>query len=80
MPHTISAVETRYCVSAAPKLTPPSPAMMMGGVMMPANMDNACWKPSKRARKMGILSCKPKNGAARLDFSMNGRFGLKRKT
>lgn len=78
MPATINAVETRYWVSSAPKAAPPWPAMMMGGVMMPANIDNACWNPRSSARKIGILSLSPKKGAARLVFFMNGRFGLKR--
>ena len=79
IPATINAVDTRYCVSSAPKPAPPWPAMMMGGVMMPANMDKACWKPKSRARKMGMLSLRPKKGAALFDFVMNGRLGLNRK-
>ena len=79
MPHTMSAVETRYCVVADPRLTPPCPAMMMGGVMIPASMANECWKPRIRARTTGMLSLSPKKGAARLVFLRNGRLGLKRK-
>ncbi len=79
IPATISAVDTRYCVPSAPKLAPPWPEMIMGGVMIPANMDKACWKPKRRARKTGILSLRPKNGAAFLDLVMNGRLGLNRK-
>lgn len=47
--------------------------------MMPANMDSACWKPKSRARKTGMLSLRPKKGAALFDFAMNGRLGLNRK-
>ncbi len=79
MPPTISAVETRYCVSSAPRAAPPWPAMIRGGVMMPASMERACWKPRRRARKMGMRSLRPKKGAARRDFFMKGRLGLKRK-
>ena len=79
IPPTIKAVDTRYCVSPAPKLAPPWLAMMMGGVMMPANMERACWKPRSRARKTGMLSLRPKKGAALFDFFMKGRFGLNRK-
>ena len=79
IPATINAVETRYCVSSAPKAAPPWPAMMMGGVMIPASMERACWKPRSRARKTGMLSLRPKKGAAFLDLRMKGRFGVKRK-
>ena len=79
MPATIKAVETRYWVSSAPKAAPPWPAMMMGGVMMPANMDRECWKPRRRARKTGILSLRPKKGAAFLDLPMNGIWGVNKK-
>ena len=47
--------------------------------MMPASMDNECWKPKSRARKTGMLSLRPKNGAAFLDFFMNGKFGVNKK-
>ena len=47
--------------------------------MMPANMDNECWKPKSRARKMGMLSLRPKKGAALFDFVIKGRLGLNRK-
>ena len=47
--------------------------------MMPANMDKACWKPKSSARKTGMLSLRPKKGAARFDFFIKGRFGLNRK-
>lgn len=42
------------------------------------NMDKACWKPSKAARKTGILSFSPKKGALLRSFFMKGRFGLNR--
>ena len=79
-PETIKAVDTRYCVSAAERLTPPGPDRMMGGVIMPANMARACWSPSSRARNTGILSLRPKKGGTLSDFFMNGRLGRKRKT
>ena len=47
--------------------------------MIPANMDKACWKPNSRARTTGMLSLRPKKGAALFDFFMNGRFGLNKK-
>ncbi len=47
--------------------------------MIPANMDKACWKPSKRAKKTGMGSLRPKKGAAFLDCFMKGRFGLNKK-
>jgi hypothetical protein len=53
-------------------------ARIMGGVMIPANIDNACWKPSRRARKTGMLSFNPKKGAALLSFFMKGILGLNR--
>jgi len=79
IPDTIRAVDTRYCVCSGARLTPPLPLRMMGGVMIPANMARACWKPSSRARNTGILSLRPKNGEAWSGFLMNGRLGLKRK-
>ncbi len=78
-PETIRAVDTKYWVWSAGRLTPPDPLKMMGGVMMPANMARACWNPSRRARKMGILSLSPKKGGTLSDFFMKGRLGLKRK-
>lgn len=78
-PETMRAVDTRYCVWSGPRLTPPAPLMMMGGVMMPASMARACWKPRMRARMTGIFSLRPKNGGALSGFLMKGRFGLKRK-
>ena len=52
--------------------------ILIGGVIMPANMARECWKPRSRASTNGILSLSPKNGEARVGFFMNGRFGLKR--
>lgn len=77
IPQTISDVDTRYCEVAASK--PALELRMIGGVITPASIDRACWNPRSNARKRGILSCKPKKGAARLVFFMNGMFGLKRK-
>jgi hypothetical protein len=50
----------------------------MGGVITPANILSACWKPSSAARRRGIESLRPKKGAGLVDFVINGRFGLKR--
>ena len=76
MPQTMSEVDTRYCWSSASKFAPPWPPRMRGGVIMPANIDSACWNPRRRARTSGIESLRPKKGAARLVFFKNGRFGL----
>lgn len=54
-------------------------AKMIGGVITPASIARACWKPRRRARNTGILSLRPKKGAARRSFFMKGRLGLKRK-
>ena len=76
MPQTMSEVDTRYCWSSTDKFAPPGPLRMIGGVMMPASIDKACWNPRSSARKTGIRSLRPKNGAARRVFLMNGMFGL----
>ena len=48
--------------------------------MIPANMDKECWKPRSRARKTGMLSLRPKNGAALFVFAVRyGIFGLNKK-
>lgn len=52
MPETIKEVETRYWVMDASKLA--LDAMMIGGVMIPASIERACWKPRSRARTTGI--------------------------
>lgn len=57
------------------RLAPPAPARRRGGVMTPANMARACWKPRRRARKTGMRSLRPKKGDARCSFFMKGRFG-----
>ena len=77
IPQTIREVDTIYCCVSVDRFafTP----RIIGGVMIPANMERACWKPSNAAKSRGISSFSPKNGAALLDFFMNGRFGLKRK-
>ena len=76
IPQTINDVETRYCCISKVKFA--EFARIMGGVMIPANMANACWKPRRRARKTGIRSWRPKKGAALRSFFIKGRFGLKR--
>lgn len=78
IPQTIREVETRYCCKSGGKLAPPVVDRMIGGVITPASIESACWKPNKSAKKTGILSLRPKNGAARSSFFMKGRFGLKR--
>jgi hypothetical protein len=42
--------------------------MIIGGMMIPANMESACWKPRTNAKTMGILPFSPKKGAARRAF------------
>lgn len=79
MPETIRAVDTRYCSCSWVKLAPPAPAMMSGGLMMPASMDRECWKPSSSARTTGMGSLRPKKGDESRDAFMKGRFGRKRK-
>ena len=73
----MSEVETRYWEVSASKLA--LEPMMMGGVMMPASIDRACWKPRSRARKTGMRSFRPKKGALRRGRRMKGRVGRKRK-
>lgn len=82
MPDTINAVETRYCCCSTGRLTPPDPARINGGVMMPANMASECCSPSNRPRNTGMRSLRPKKGAFLLadpaGFGRKGRFGRKR--
>ena len=42
MPQTISDVETKYCCCEVVKLAPAVPDRMIGGVIMPASIANAC--------------------------------------
>ena len=77
MPQTIRDVDTRYCEVIGSKFA--APPRMMGGVITPANIERACWKPRSKARNNGILSFSPKKGAALRVFLMKGMLGLKRK-
>lgn len=81
MPDTINAVETRYCCCSTGRLTPPAPERINGGVMMPANMANACCSPNNSPRNTGMRSLRPKKGLflepAR--FGRKGRLGRNRK-
>jgi hypothetical protein len=54
IPQTIREVETRYWVVFASKDA--AAAMMIGGVMIPANIASACWNPKSRERTTGMLS------------------------
>lgn len=42
MPQTIGEVETKHCASELGKLAPTWPAIIIGGLMAPANMDKVC--------------------------------------
>lgn len=79
MPQTIKAVLTRYCWRSFERLAPAWPPMRSGGVIIPASIARACWKPRSKASRSGIESLRPKNGAGRRFRRTNGRFGLKRK-
>jgi len=50
-PHPISEAEIMYAEVAASRLS--ALAKMMGGVMRPANIANACCKPVVIARRIG---------------------------
>lgn len=78
MPQTINDVDTRYWAVSVSKAAPPLPERIIGGVMRPANMAKACWNPKINARKIGILSLRPKNGAVWRDFFIKGNRGVKR--
>ena len=54
IPQTIKEVETRYWVVVASKFA--LLEMIIGGVMIPANIARACWNPRRRARTTGMLS------------------------
>lgn len=76
-PHTINVVETRYWVCSVERYI--ALDMIIGGVTIPPNMARACWRPSRRASKVGIGSLRPKKGAAVSVFAINGRLGRKKK-